>query len=163
MIKKKKKDWVLILVNHPSTKFFVVNFYPLLWTYWILLAKLSSTNSSFFKFSKFLKCTLFTWLYIYIVQLLKKKKPFNSDDCICAAIHLAWWATKRAAPWPSGVLHSAYATLQGPQCHPRCPRLHVLLHRTLRRVWPLDKLAQQAKLDNISLTYWCLFCNHCSV
>lgn len=148
-------------MKHPSAKFFVVNFNPLHWTYWILLVKLPSTNSSFFKFSKFLQCTLFTCTLHCSTS--EEKKTFNSDDCICAAIHLAWWATKRAAPWPSGVLHSAYATLQGPQCHPRCPRLHVLLHRTLRRVWPLDKLAQQAKLDNISLTYWCLFCNHCSV
>ncbi|XP_061156364.1 alpha-actinin-1 isoform X1 [Syngnathus typhle] len=55
-------------------------------------------------------------------------------------LHLGGRVAARAAPGPGGVLHSPHGPVHGPRWRARGPRLHVLLHRPLRRERPLNSL-----------------------
>lgn len=58
--------------------------------------------------------------------------------CFPSELHHGRRAEEGAPPRPGGVLHRPHGALHGAGRRPRSPRLHVLLHRPVRRERPVE-------------------------
>lgn len=61
----------------------------------------------------------------------------DSDHAFSTELHHRGRAAPRAATRPSRILHRENGPLRRPRLCAWCSRLHVLLHRAIRREWPL--------------------------
>ena len=79
-------------------------------------------------------------LFCFHLNILARRNSLRLNfDSLPAfsALHSSRGAAARAAAGPGRVLHPEDAALLRPRRRPGRPRLHVLLHRPLRRVRPL--------------------------